>query len=261
MRFIRYVERDTADVKTGWIHADMVGEVEGNMFTEYRRLETKTPLERVRLLAPVKPGKIVCIGWNYIDHAKEFERPLPEIPTVFLKPPSAVIGTGDGIVLPPVSESVEHESELAVVIGRSAKNVLPEIARSYVFGYTIGNDITARDLQRKDDTWARAKGFDTFCPLGPWIETEFEPADAMIRCSVNSNIRQMASTRDMIFPVSSIIAYISSIMTLDPGDVILTGTPAGTSKLFAGDVIETSIDGIGSLVNPVVSTSAPAIQG
>ena len=155
--------------------------------------------------------------------------------------------------MPPVSEQVEHEGELAVVIGRQAKNVLAETAKTYIFGYTIGNDVTARDLQRKDDTWTRAKGFDTFCPLGPWIETEFEPSDAMLSCSVNSSIRQMASTRDMIFPVTSLIAYVSSIMTLEPGDVILTGTPAGTSKLEIGNSIEVAIDGIGRLVNPVVS--------
>lgn len=253
MRFIRFYDRKEAAIKTGWIHDQWVGEIQGDMFTEYRRLEAKTPLENVKLLAPVKPGKIVGIGWNYVDHAKELDRPLPEVPTVFLKPTSAVIGSGDGIILPPVSEQVEHEGELAVVIGRQAKNVLAETAKTYIFGYTIGNDVTARDLQRKDDTWTRAKGFDTFCPLGPWIETEFEPSDAMLSCSVNSSIRQMASTRDMIFPVTSLIAYVSSIMTLEPGDVILTGTPAGTSKLEIGNSIEVAIDGIGRLVNPVVS--------
>lgn len=259
MRFIRYVENNESTVRIGWIYQDWVGEIEGNMFTEYRRAEARTPLEKVRLIAPILPGKIIGVGWNYVDHAKEFDRPLPEVPTVFLKPVSAVIGTGEGVVLPPIAAQVEHESELAIVIGRRAKNVLAETAKSYIFGYTIGNDITARDLQKKDDTWARAKGFDTFCPLGPWIETEFEPADAMISCSVNSNLRQMASTRDMIFPVNSLIAYISSIMTLEPGDVILTGTPAGPAKLESGDIIEASIEGIGRLVNPVVSGPTAAI--
>mgnify|MGYP000447322491 FL=1 len=161
MRFIRYVENNESTVRIGWIYQDWVGEIEGNMFTEYRRAEARTPLEKVRLLAPILPGKIIGVGWNYVDHAKEFDRPLPEVPTVFLKPVSAVIGTGEGIVLPPIAAQVEHESELAIVIGRRAKNVLAETAKSYIFGYTIGNDITARDLQKKDDTWARAKGFDS----------------------------------------------------------------------------------------------------
>lgn len=252
MRFIRYFETNSTTVKFGWIHDDMVGEIEGNMFTEYRRLEAKTPYERVKLLAPILPGKIVGVGWNYLDHAKELDRVIPEVPTIFLKPTSSIIGPDQEIVLPPVSEQVEHEVELAVVIGRCAKNVLAETALSYVFGYTIANDITARDLQRKDDTWARAKGFDTFCPIGPWIETEFEPADAMIRCNVNNSMRQMTSTRDMVFSVPILIAYISSIMTLEPGDIILTGTPAGTSPLAKGDSLETEIGGIGKLVNTVV---------
>ncbi len=252
MRFIRYIPENRTEPKTGWIYNDFVGEIEGDLLGEYRRLEATIPFEKVRLLAPIIPGKIVAVGWNYIDHAKEFERAIPEYPTIFLKPPSSIIGHKEEIVLPEVSERVEHESELAIVIGKRAKNIIPENAFSHIFGYTIANDITARDLQMKDDTWTRGKGFDTFCPIGPWIETDFEPADAVVTCRVNSELRQMASTRDMIFSIPAILAYISSIMTLMPGDLILTGTPAGTSPLHADDEIETQIEGIGQLLNKVV---------
>lgn len=251
MKFIRFIQENRSEPKIGWIYNDFVGEIEGNLFGEYRRLEATIPIENVRLLAPILPGKIVAVGWNYIDHAKEFDRAIPEYPTIFLKPPSTIIGTGEAIVLPEVSERVEHEAELAIVIGKRAKSVIPENAFFHVFGYTVANDITARDLQMKDETFTRGKGFDTFCPIGPWIETDFEPADAVVTCRVNTELRQMASTRDMIFPIPAIIAYISSIMTLMPGDMILTGTPAGTSQVFAGNVIETQIEGIGQLVNPV----------
>ena len=240
MRFIRYIQENKSEPKVGWIYDDLVGEIEGNLFAEYRRFEATIPIDRVKLLAPLVPGKIVAVGWNYQDHVKELEREIPEYPTIFLKPPSSVIGSGDGIILPVTSSRIEHECEEAF---------------SCIFGYTIANDVTARDLQKKDDTWTRSKGYDTFCPLGPWIETDFEPADAMITCRVNSELRQMASTRDMIFPIPAILAYISSIMTLNPGDIILTGTPAGTSQIQEGDVIEAQIEGIGRLVNPVVSAA------
>ncbi len=252
MRFIRYIQENRSEPKTGWIYEDKIGEIDGDLYGEFRRLEAVLPIQKARLLAPLVPGKIVAVGWNYQDHAKEFDREVPPFPTVFLKAPSSVIGNGDGIVLPEVSSHVEHECELALVIGKRAKSILAEEAFSCVFGYTIANDITARDLQRSDDTWTRAKSFDTFCPLGPWIETDFEPADAMLTCRVNSELRQMASTRDMVFSIPSILAYISSIMTLYPGDLILTGTPAGTSPLHEKDVVETQIEGIGMLVNPVV---------
>ena len=252
MQFVRYYRPGMEEPCRGWVYGDLVGEIEGDLFGEYRRLEADTPIEKVHLLSPLIPGKIVAAGWNYLDHAKEFERAVPEIPTIFLKPTSAVIGKGDTIVLPSVSKRVEHECELAVIIGKTARNVLPDEAFSYVFGYTIANDVTARDLQKSDETWTRGKGFDTFCPIGPWIETNFEPADALLTCRVNSELRQMASTRDMIFPVPSLLAFISSVMTLNPGDLILTGTPAGTGPLEPGDVVECQIDGIGQLMNPVL---------
>jgi 2-keto-4-pentenoate hydratase/2-oxohepta-3-ene-1,7-dioic acid hydratase in catechol pathway len=175
------------------------------------------------------------------------------MPLIFLKPPTTIIGPGSQIVLPPQSQQVEHEGELVVVIGKQGRWVPPEQAIEYVLGYSVGNDITARDLQRRDGQWTRGKGFDTFAPLGPWIETEFDPADALVTCMVNGEMRQMASTRDMVFGVRQLIAFISSIMTLMPGDLIYTGTPAGVGPLLPGDVVDVSIEGIGKLSNPVVA--------
>lgn len=176
---------------------------------------------------------------------------MPESPLLFLKPPSSVIGPDAPILLPPQSERVEHEGELAVVIGKPGRWISPKHAHTHIFGYTLANDVTARDLQRKDGQWTRGKGFDTFCPLGPWIETEFDPSDALLTCHVNGDMRQMGSTRDMVFDVKQLIAFASTIMTLLPGDVILTGTPAGVGPLTPGDVVEVSIEGLGTLRNPV----------
>jgi 2-keto-4-pentenoate hydratase/2-oxohepta-3-ene-1,7-dioic acid hydratase in catechol pathway len=201
----------------------------------------------------VIPSKIICVGRNYIEHAREHNAEVPEMPLIFLKPPSAVIGPGDTIFLPPQSSKVEHEAELAVVIGKRGKRIPVETALESVLGYTIANDVTARDLQLTDGQWTRAKGFDTFCPLGPWIETEMDSADVLITGSVNGEMRQMASTRDMVFSVSQIVAYVSAIMTLEPGDVILTGTPAGVGLLLPGDTIEVKIEGLGSLSNAVAA--------
>lgn len=252
MRLIRYQEKN-GPPQYGWIYEDRVGPVEGSPFGEFRRLEANLPLERVRLLCPVQPGKIICVGRNYVEHAREQDAPVPAYPLIFLKPPSALIGPGEKIILPPQSQQVEHEAELVIVIGRRGRWIPPDDANQYILGYTAGNDVTARDLQRRDNQWTRAKGFDTFCPLGPWVETEFDPADVIITCHVNGEMRQMASTRDMIFDVRTLVAYTSSIMTLEPGDVILTGTPAGVGPLQPGDQVEVEIDGLGKLSNPVVA--------
>ncbi len=254
MQFIRYQTKSEAS-RTGWILDDKIGPVNGDIFGEFQRGEATIPLESVRLLAPLQPGKIICVGRNFAAHAQEHGAEIPEIPLLFLKPPSAVIGPEDAILLPPQSQQVEHEAELAVVMGRRGRRITPEAALDHVAGYTIANDVTARDLQRSDTLWTRAKGFDTFCPLGPWIETEFDPADVLITCHVNGEIRQMASTRDMVFTIRQLIAFASSIMTLEPGDLILTGTPAGVSPLASGDVVEISIEGIGKLRNPVAAES------
>lgn len=252
MRIIRYSYRQDPP-RFGWILDTLVGPIEGSIFENFRRMEASFPLDNVRLLPPVEPSKIICIGRNYVAHAKEQNVEVPEVPLIFLKPPSSLIGPGEKILLPPQSNQVEHEAELVVVIGRQGRWVQPNDVPQYILGYTAGNDVTARDLQYKDGQWTRGKGFDTFCPLGPWIETEFSDADAMVTCHVNGEMRQMASTRDMVFTVKQLVAYISSVMTLMPGDLIFTGTPAGIGPLQEGDEVTVTIDGIGSLTNPVAS--------
>ncbi len=250
MRFVRY--QYGSDVpRYGWILEDRVGPLDGSPMGEYRRLSAELPLERVKLLAPLLPGKIICIGRNYVEHAKELQNEVPEVPLLFFKPTTSIIGPGEAILLPPQSQRVDHEAELAVVIGKTGRWIQAEQAMDYVMGYTIANDVTARDLQRRDGQWTRAKGFDTFCPLGPWIETELDAADTLITCHVNGEMRQMSSTREMVFTVSRLIAFISSVMTLQPGDVILSGTPAGIGPLEEGDIVEVAIEGIGKLQNPV----------
>ncbi|WP_424935518.1 MULTISPECIES: fumarylacetoacetate hydrolase family protein [Bacteria] len=220
------------------------------MFAGFETTGERIPLADAALLAPVIPrSKVVCVGKNYHDHAAEMGGEAPAEPLLFLKPNTAVIGPGDTIVRPTLSERTEHEGELVVVIGRIAKNVRAEDALDYVFGYTVGNDVTARDLQRKDGQWARAKGFDTFCPLGPLIETEFDIAQATIQTRVNGEVRQQAPLTDMIHSVEAIIAYASAAFTLLPGDVIMTGTPAGVGAFVSGDAIEVEISGIGTLRN------------
>ena len=222
------------------------------MFAGYETTGRRFGLGEVTLLAPVIPrSKVVCVGKNYAAHAEEMGGEAPEAPLLFLKPNTAVIGPGDAIVLPPQSERVEHEGELVVVIGKMAKNVAAADAMDVVFGFTAGNDVTARDLQRADGQWARAKGFDTFCPLGPIIETEFDPSDAAVVTRVNGEVRQQGTTKDLIHSIADIIAYASSVWTLLPGDVIMTGTPAGVGPLVTGDVVEVQIDGIGILRNTV----------
>ncbi|WP_116952479.1 fumarylacetoacetate hydrolase family protein [Jiangella endophytica] len=214
----------------------------------------KLALEDVRLLAPVIPrSKVIGVGRNYADHAAELSNPLPEEPLLFLKPNTSVIGPDEPIVLPPQSGNVHHEAELAVVIGRIAKSVPRDRVSEVIFGYTCGNDVTARDLQQTDNQWARAKGFDTFCPLGPWIETDLDPSDLAVRCRVGGEERQSGRTSQLIFDVATLIEYISAAFTLLPGDVILTGTPAGVGPITAGDHVAVTVEGIGVLANPVVA--------
>ena len=254
MRIVRYQYKTEAPTY-GWLLENKVGPIVGNIYGEYRRQEVALPVESVRLLAPVQPSKIVCIGRNYAEHAREHDVEVPKVPLLFLKPPSSILNPGEAIILPPQSQQVEHEAELVVVIGRRTRNVIVEHAQDYIFGYTVGNDVTARDLQRSDGQWTRAKGFDTFCPFGPWGDTEFDPSDAIITCRVNDQPRQMASTRDMVFNVSMLIAFISAVMTLEPGDLIFTGTPAGVSPLKDGDEVVVEIEGLGRLGNPVRKAS------
>ena len=222
------------------------------LVNNYETTGQRVPLKEVKLLAPTMPSKVVCIGKNFAAHAAEIGEDVPEEPLIFLKPNSAIVGPGDAIVIPKLSKQIELEAELVIVIGEMTKDVSLEDAMSKVWGFTIANDVTARDLQFSDGQWARSKAFDTFCPLGPWIETEFVPEDQIIESRVNGEVRQHASLSEMIHNVPAIIKHVSEVMTLLPGDIILTGTPAGIGLIQAGEIIECEVEGIGTLVSPVI---------
>lgn len=231
-----------------------VAEIDGHPFGEVRFTGQRWALADVRLFSPILPSKVVCVGRNYAEHAAELGNEVPAEPMLFLKPSTSVIGPHDKIRLPPQSKQVEHEAELAVVIGApGARRVDRAGAAQAIFGYTCANDVTARDLQRSDGQWTRAKGFDSFCPLGPWIVTGLNATDLEVRCEVGEEVRQLGRTSDMVFDPATLISYISHIMTLLPGDVILTGTPAGVSPLVDGDTVTVTVEGIGSLVNRVTT--------
>ncbi|MGI8701675.1 MAG: fumarylacetoacetate hydrolase family protein [Nocardioidaceae bacterium] len=212
------------------------------------------PLSDVRLLAPVIPrSKVACVGRNYADHAAELGSDVPAEPLIFLKPNTSVVGPLEPVVYPAQSSDVHYEGELAVVIGRICRDVPVSRVADVVHGYTVGNDVTARDLQARDGQWTRAKGFDTFCPLGPWIETQLDPSDLEVRTELNGDLKQLGRTSAMIFDVPAVVAYITSFMTLLPGDVILTGTPAGVGPMRPGDDVSVTVQGIGTLTNRVVA--------
>ena len=216
--------------------------------------EKSLKLSDVKLLAPVIPrSKVVCIGKNYADHAAEMESEVPSEPIIFIKPNTSVIGPNEVIIWPRMSERVDYEAELAIVIGRICKEVPASKAKDVIYGYTLANDVTARDLQKKDGQWSRAKGFDTFCPLGPWIETEFIPGDQKITSTLNGEVKQSSMLSEMIFKVPQIVEFVTNVMTLLPGDVILTGTPAGIGPMPSGASITVAIDGLGALTNKVSS--------
>ncbi|CAN5594004.1 fumarylacetoacetate hydrolase family protein [soil metagenome] len=210
-------------------------------------------LENVTLLAPVRPRKIVCVGRNYAEHAAELGNQVPSEPLIFLKPPTTLIGPNEPIVYPDLSKSVHHEGELAVVIGEHCRHLDEADATRVIFGYTLANDVTARDLQKGDGQWTRGKGFDTFCPVGPWIDTTFDPAQRAVRCYVNEEIRQNGNTSLMIYSLARILAFVTQFMTLEPGDLVLTGTPAGVGPLQPGDTVRVEIEQLGTLANPVIS--------
>jgi 2-keto-4-pentenoate hydratase/2-oxohepta-3-ene-1,7-dioic acid hydratase in catechol pathway len=224
------------------------------LFTPVRPTGERLELgDGVRLLAPVIPrSKLVCVGRNYADHAAEMGNDVPTTPMLFFKPNTAVIGPDDPVILGDWTHEVSYEAELAVVIGRICKDATEESAMSYVFGYTVANDVTARDAQRTDGQWARAKGFDTSCPLGPWIDTDLVPDDVGVRSWVNGELRQDGRTRDLIFDIPFLIAHISAAMTLLPGDVLLTGTPAGVGRVDHGDRMTVEVEGLGTMSNPVL---------
>ncbi|MGV0743072.1 fumarylacetoacetate hydrolase family protein [Mycolicibacterium sp. XJ870] len=230
--------------------------LDGPPYDEGRPTGTEVAAADVRLLAPVTPSKIFCVGRNYSDHRTEMGYGHDGSPSVFMKGPSTIIGPGDDIVLPPTSMSnhVEHEAELAIIIGKPARFVTAAEATDYIFGYTCANDVSARDLQRSDPQLTRGKGFDTFCPVGPWIETELSPTTGVrLRCSVNAQVRQDGSTADMTYDIPFLIEYLTGFATLEPGDLVLTGSPGGTAAIQPGDTIDIDIDGIGVLTTGVVS--------
>ncbi len=235
-----------------------IAEIEGHPFGQIQFSGARWALSDVRLLSPILPSKVVCVGRNYAEHAAEHGSEVPKEPLLFLKPSTSVIGPRDAIRLPIFSKQVEHEAELAVVIGApGARRADRAAAERAIFGYTCANDVTARDLQRSDGQWTRAKGFDSFCPIGPWITTGLDVSDLEIRCEVGRDpeemeVRQLGRTKDMVFDVPGLVSYISHVMTLLPGDVVLTGTPAGVSPLTEGDTVTVRIQGIGELSNPVV---------
>ena len=257
MKILRFRKNPDSPPRWGWLAGDRVGLIDGSPFSVFKRSEATLPLDSVQLLPPVEPTKAVCVGRNYVAHAAEFDAEVPDLPLLFLKPPSSVIGHGEEIILPPQSEDIQHEAELAVVIGQRGRWLSPGDISHHILGFTAANDVTARDLQFADGQWTRGKGFDTFLPLGPWIETELDPSDVMITCLVNGQLRQMASTRDMVFPVTQLVGFVSSVMTLEAGDVILTGTPAGVGPLVGGDEVSVEIEGVGTLTNPVRASASP----
>jgi 2-keto-4-pentenoate hydratase/2-oxohepta-3-ene-1,7-dioic acid hydratase in catechol pathway len=266
-RLVRVAVDDSP--RWGVIENEQVYALDGDPFTAWEHGAQISLRDDIQLLSPVVPTKIICVGLNYPAHADESRMEAPSEPLLFLKPPSSLIGPGAPILMPPrspkkgseaaQSERVDYEAEMAVVIGRRCRNVRAKEAWDYVLGVTCGNDVTARDLQRTDDQWARAKGFDTFCPVGPWLVTglsEADVADREVICRVNGQVRQRGRTSEMTFSSADLIAYASSIMTLEPCDLLLTGTPSGIGPLADGDVVEVEVEGIGVLSNPVKSREA-----
>ena len=252
MKIVR-VDSEVDDITYGAVEPEGIRLHRGTPLVAWEPTETVLAWDEARLLAPVIPTKIVGVGRNYIDHAAELGNEAPDTPLIFLKPPTTVVGPLHAVRYPAESEEVHHEAELAVVIGKVTRNVPVEDVGPHVLGYTAANDVTARDIYRREQHWSRAKGFDTFCPLGPAIDTELDPQEGLsIIARVNDEQRQAGSTSDMVFGVGELVSFISSVMTLLPGDVILTGTPAGVGPVHPGDRMEVEVEGVGVLVNPVV---------
>jgi 2-keto-4-pentenoate hydratase/2-oxohepta-3-ene-1,7-dioic acid hydratase in catechol pathway len=257
MKFCRFIPKSAGAASRvlpayGLIEGELIHGISAPPWQQWSRESATLPLREARLLAPVEPSKIVCVGRNYAAHAAEMGNEVPKEPLIFLKPPSSIVGPEAPIVLTPYSNHVEHEGELAVVIGKQCAHLGDnDDPLSYVLGYSCLNDISARDLQKSDVQFARAKGFDSFCPIGPHIETQLDPRDVLVETRVNGQIRQSGKTSLMIYPVAYLIRWISRMMTLLPGDVLATGTPAGVGPIVPGDAVEVSIAGIGVLHNPV----------
>lgn len=248
MRVVRLLH--DGDCRYGLADGDTVTLINDEPFAAWES-DGILPLKDVTLLAPVVPTKVVCVGLNYRKHIAEMGHDFPLEPVLFLKPSTAVIGSGAAIQIPEWVGRVDHEAELAVVIGRRTHKVTAKEAAENILGFACGNDVTARDIQKRDGQWTRAKGFDTFCPVGPWVDTDVDPSTLTLECLVNGELRQQVNTSDMLFDVYQLVSFASQVMTLIPGDVVLTGTPGGIGPIVAGDEVEVRIEGIGSLVNPV----------
>ena len=255
MKIVRYRDQPSGEARFGLLEDETVYAASGDLFAAggLRRGEAVDPVARLTLLPPVQPGKIVCVGLNYAAHVTENDptRVVPEEPVLFMKPPSALIGPGEPIVIANPDHRTDYEAELVIVIGRRARNVAEADAADYVLGYTCGNDVSDRILQRKDGQWVRAKGYDTYCPLGPCLATDLDVADALVQSRLNGEVRQSQTTASMIFNPRFLVSFISRVMTLEPGDVILTGTPEGVGPMKSGDTIEIEVGGVGVLSNPV----------
>jgi 2-keto-4-pentenoate hydratase/2-oxohepta-3-ene-1,7-dioic acid hydratase in catechol pathway len=256
MRFCRFYLRNAEPVSSlalyGLLEGSDVREISGRPWDSWSEGSRQWSVEEVRFTAPVEPSKVVCVGRNYAAHAAELGNEIPKEPLIFLKPPSAIVGPDEPVILTAYSQRVEHEGELALVVGRKCSHMKDgDDALSHVAGYTCLNDVTARDIQKNDVQFTRGKGFDTFCPIGPYIETQLDPADVLVELRVNGALRQSGRTSLMLYPCAYLVRWISRMMTLYPGDVIATGTPAGVGPLVAGDIVEVSVEGVGVLRNPV----------
>jgi|SRR5271154_221519 len=241
----------------GILNGSVISEIHGELWGSRELTGKSWPVDQVKFLPPSMPTKIVCVGRNYLDHAKELGSDVPKEPLIFLKPPSSVIAPEEPIVMPRISQRVDYEGELAIIVGRRCSQLRPsDDVQPYILGYTCLNDVTARDLQRLDVQFTRGKGFDTFCPFGPLLETNIDPAGVTVETFLNGVRKQSGHTSQMIFPLDVIIRFIAQVMTLEPGDVIATGTPAGVSPMAPGDVVEVSVGGIGTLRNPVVAAES-----
>jgi 2-keto-4-pentenoate hydratase/2-oxohepta-3-ene-1,7-dioic acid hydratase in catechol pathway len=249
LRFCRYQVNET--IGYGIVEGDSISVINTDPFSKWTRTGNTVVLARAKLLAPCLPSKVICVGLNYVDHASELSMDVPDEPVIFLKPATAVIGQLEPIIYPKSSHQLDYEAELAMVVKKTAKNISEDAAADYILGYTCANDITARDLQRKDGQWTRAKGFDTFAPIGPWIESKFDPSDVLVESVLNGVVRQSSSTKNMIFGFHKLFEFISGVMTLNPGDVIMTGTPPGVGAMNAGDTIVVRVEGLGLLKNTI----------
>lgn len=261
MKIARF--RREGQIGFGIVEGDSISPAHGDFTSSFAAIGEKIPLSEVELRAPVEPGKIVCVGLNYAAHVTERDpnRKIPTEPVIFVKPTSAIIGPNHPIEIAYPDHVTHHEAELVVVIGKTTNSsVRPDNAPDYVFGYTAGNDVSDRTLQAKDGQWIRAKGFRTYCPLGPWIETELNLSNTLVQSRVNGEVRQSQTTAALMWPVPELISYLSGIMTLNPGDVIMTGTPEGVGPLVHGDHCEIEIGGIGTLANPIVNAAQRPYQ-